>query len=539
MKNSSIDQTINKKSSPITSKKKNCTISQKFQYACGDKQFIKTFFKLFLPSAAQNFVIVLVMFLNNMYLAIFCGAEVKTSVALADPINSFVLFVLIAWSGGVAVMMSQYYGGKEYQKNQQVLVFSFISASILMLPFLIVLAVIPMQLMEMSSGLDQLTALTDATNLEYGAMYLRMVSWAFVPLIFNEFLSTGLQSTEKPGISLIGAIVATVISATCAPIAIYFTKDNPMLSVVLVVSIDGIGRICQLIYLLAYVAAKKYEPIFIFKRVVVSKEVWTKTIRYGYPSFLNDFLFAIFSTVQTFSIFNYSKAVYNEHIVELAANGKDFADIQNAATNVTLLMQFANVIWPGMAAATAIQIGSYLGEGRIEEAKQNSKRSLFWGFLISLTIVIFLFSVSWGVNDLLNMTEGNGDTVPAWMNRIAMYMEWAILPSILSQGIFSINYYSMKSGGSKLIVFCDAGIMLFWTALMAGLTFSGTLSHVHPALYMFMIQVDQLIRMFATLFAMKYSNWAKNLTVEENPKSLKESFLEFKNRVLAKKSTKK
>ena len=523
MKNSNTNNPLNKKSTKIDSKKKNMTSSQRFQYYCGDKTFIKTFFKLFLPSAAQNFLIILIMFLNNLYLAIFCGPEVKTSVALSDSINSFVILVLIAWSGGVAVMMSQYYGSKDYQKTQQVLVYSFASSVTLMLPFMILLAAIPQQLMDLSSNMDQTTSgAVESTNLEYGRIYLQQMSWAFVPLIFNELMSTGLQSTEKAGVSLIGATVSTVISAIFDPIAIYFTKDNPALSVLLVVVIDGIGRFCQMAFLFIYVYVKKYQPLYFFKKIKVTKEVWTKTFKYGLPSFLNDFFFAILWTIQTLCIFNYSADVthYNDILGQ-----KEFGNIQNAATNVTLLIQFANVIWPGIAAAIAIQVGSYLGEGRIEEAKLNARRSWFWSFVISMTIVLLMFGASWGINDVLNL---GGE---AWINKLSMYMEWAILPSILSQGIFSINYYSVKSGGNKYIAVFDSGIMLIWTAIMAGLTFSGSLQSIHPALYMFMIQIDQIIRMIVSSIVFKYANWARNLTIEQEEKSLKDTFKEFKNKI--------
>lgn len=483
--------------------------TQKFQKYCGDKNFVKLFFRLFIPSAAQNLAVIFVLFINNFYLAQFCnnGAAAKTGVGLADPIVTFTVLVMLAWLGGVSVMMSQYFGNKDYYKNQQIIIYAFISTTFLMLPFIILLGVIPEQLMHITSGAEISHA--DTATINYGRIYLQQISWTFVPLIFSEVLSIGLQNTKKAGISLCGALISAAISIIFDPIAIILTEKHPENSVQWVAIIDGIARVAQLAFLLVYIAIKKYQPVYIYKKIIVSKEVWTRTLKFGLPSFVNDGLFAFFLILQNISILNYSSHV--TAVNNILGDGSQFGNIQESTTNVTLILQFANVIWPGMAAATAVLVGSYLGKGDIEEAKANARRSLLWGFLISCLIISLLFGLSWFINDALNKD------VAHWKNILAMHMEWVMLPIILSQGIFSILYFSVRCGGTKLVVLCDSVIMGIWTIIMTALTLTNKLNYINPVAYLFMIQCEQLLRMVMSALVFRFTKWARTLTVSSQP----------------------
>ncbi|GAA5414620.1 MATE family efflux transporter [Ureaplasma ceti] len=485
-----------------------------FSYYCGDRSFIKTFFKLFLPSSGQALAAIFVIFINNFYLASFCknGSIVKTGLGLADPVLSFTFIVLTAWLSGITVMMSQYFGSNEYHRTQQIVVYSFISYSILMLPLLVLLAAIPKELITMTSGIPMNTSTPDLKHaMDYGAIYMRMLVWTFIPLIFSEGLSDALQITERAGISFLGSIIGVIISIIFDPIAIILTKGDPWESIILVTVIDGLARIAQLAFLLIYIAVKKHQPVYIFKKIRIEKEVWTKTLKYGFPSFTNDFLFACFATLQTIIILRYSD------------NTDMYGNIQPATTNVTLIMQFANVIWPGMAAATSVLVGSSLGDGQIEEAKLNAKRSLLWSFIVSVTLSLLIFGISWGINQALD-----ANVVPAkvgmknldinGLNWLSMKMEWVLMPIVLSQGIFSIFYYSVRTGGTKLVVLCDSVIMGIWTIIMACLTFTGKLSFMDPVAFIFLVQCEQIIRMIASALVFKYSNWARNLTAVSKEK---------------------
>lgn len=481
-----------------------------FTYYCGDQKFIRTFFRLFLPSSAQNLAVIFVIFINNLYLAQFCdhGAIIKTGLGLADPVITFTFIALTAWLSGVSIMLSQYFGNNQYNKDQQIICYAFVSSLVLMVPFVILLAAIPKELIHMTSGIPLDATGDKGAALNYGKTYMQLLSWTFIPLVFSEALSVSLQTTEKAGISLIGALLGTAISIIFDPVAIILTKHDPLLSVKLVAIIDGIARIVQLVFLLLYIYFKKYQPVYIFRKIVIEKEVWIKTLKYGFPSFVNDFLFGIFATLQAISILNYSN------------DASTYGNIQPATTNVTLIMQFANVIWPGMAAATSVLVGSYLGDGKIPEAKQNAKRALLWAFLVSIVICLIIFGISWGINDVLDKDIDpikEGCTLSRnELTKLSMHMEWVLMPIVLSQGVFSILYYSVRCGGTKLVVLCDSGIMGVWTIIMASLTFTHKLNYINPIVYIFMIQCEQIIRMISSFLVFNFSHWARNLTAS-NP----------------------
>ncbi|MDE5599376.1 MAG: hypothetical protein K2I49_00390 [Ureaplasma sp.] len=470
--------------------------------------FFRRFFALFIPSALQNLAIVIIFFVNNIFLSQLSSAhaDAKTAVGLANPIINFVLFIILAWSGGLSIMMGQYYGSKEHNKNQELTVFGFAASFVLYIPFMILILVIPNQLINLISGFE--IGKAGKEIIEYSTMYLRIMVLSFIPFIFVEIMSTGFQTTNKSVIPLYSVIVNLVFNLVFVLVSIILTKDDPLLSIILVCVIDIIAKIFQALFLFLYIIIKKYEPINFFRKIKFEKDVIKKCLKYAAPSFFNDVLFSIFLLIQSFALLNYSNNVLQINWIE--NNNQAFGNIQEATTNVNVLIEFTGVIWPGMSAATAVMVGNSLGAGNIKEAKENSKKCLFWSFIISLSIILILFGASWFINDLLN--HGS----KPWMNKLAKYMEWALLPIILSQGIFSVIIFSIRTGGSKIIVVCDALVLGISSVIMLILTLCGVMQYMNPVVYIFILQMDQIIRMVISIFMYKYYNWAKNLTQDNN-----------------------
>ena len=89
-----------------------------------------------------------------------------------------------------------------------------------------------------------------------------------------------------------------------------------------------------------------------------------------------------------------------------------------------------------------------------------------------------------------------------------------MMPVIFSQGMFSILYFSIKSGGSKFIFFTDGFVMIIWCFLFGGLIFSKVINeqNIHPSLLFFLIELNQIVKAMISLIFYKCTNWAKNVT---------------------------
>ncbi|MDE6472936.1 MAG: hypothetical protein K2K73_00780, partial [Ureaplasma sp.] len=186
-----------------------------------NKSFFRKFFGLFIPSALQNLAIVIIFFVNNIFLSQLssAGAAAKTAVGLANPIINFILFIILAWSGGLSIMMGQYYGSKEHDKNQQLTVFGFLVSFVLYVPFMIIIWVIPNQLINLIGGSEFGDNITPEL-INYSSMYLKIMTLSFIPFIFVEIMSTGFQTTNKSVIPLYSVIVNLVINFIFVPVAI-------------------------------------------------------------------------------------------------------------------------------------------------------------------------------------------------------------------------------------------------------------------------------------------------------------------------------
>lgn len=79
-------------------------------------------------------------------------------------------------------------------------------------------------------------------------------------------------------------------------------------------------------------------------------------------------------------------------------------------TRLSIIIQFSNVIFPGMPASCAVLVGSELGNNNIEKAKVNSICLITWGSIITLVFALILFALSWFINPILSPPPPIEDT---------------------------------------------------------------------------------------------------------------------------------
>ncbi len=381
----------------------------------------------------------------------------------------------------MTVMMSQYFGNKDQRMTRQTTAYRIWSVLVVIAPIILIFALIPGKLIEISSGVS--------SGLEYqlGIIYLWVSAFTFIPYVVAVALSFSLQETKKAGISFIAAFVGMGTNIILDPIFIVVAKDTET-AVALVAMSTGLARIVQCIFITVYIIVKKNQWCWFFKSWKIRWADLYKITKNGMPVFINETFFGLCAMLLVMCLLNFN------------------TDIHTATTNLVVIIEITNVIWPGMGSAAAVLVGAELGKGDIRQAKANANILLSWGMTFSTVTMLLIFIASLFVNPILS------PSAPDDVNTLAMHMEWLMIPILWSQGLFSVAYYAIRSGGTKMVLLIDCGVMIVWTIIMTSLTFTHTLDGMNPLLFLFCLESNQIAKMIISLVVYKYYHWAINLT---------------------------
>lgn len=464
----------------------------------GNKEFAKLTLSMMLPAIAQSLISIAVLYVDNFSIVSLWHIKseansAKTALGLAEPLVAFATMTIIAWLSGSGIMMSQYFGNKDFKGTRQTLSYRLYTSYILLTPLIIVLATKTGDIIHLvsSSGneADKQKAIT----------YLFFSSFTLIPTISAYVLSFSLQETKRPMISFIAALVGMITNIILDPLGILLVQKLNLsidYAVMLLALSTGMARIVQTLVVFCYIIKNKGDPLYFFKELKIDLNVIKKIFKHQFVVFINDACYGLCNLLL---------------IICLMRNNPIY---QDEMTNVGLIFQFTSIIWPGMASATALMIGAQLGAGHIKQAKRNATILIRWGITICIGLAIILFGLSFGVNHILSP-----DASIEKLER-SMHLEWVLAPIIISQGLFSITYYAMRTGGSKAVLFGDGFIMAIWTVVFCALVFTNTTKDLNPLLYLFLLESNQIVKMIVSYILYKKVNWARRLTGTENTNPL-------------------
>ncbi len=451
----------------------------------GDREFVRTLLKVFVPAVLQALISIVVLYVDNFSLAILVknkaeANSAKNALGLANPIINFGIYLTVGWLSGITVMMSQYFGNHNYDMTKKTTTFRIWTMLLIMIPIIAIMASIPGQLISISSSVSS------GLDFELAKTYLWVTAWTFIPYVFAMGLSFSLQETQRAGISFIAACVGMGTNIILDPINIICAHDVNE-AVALVAMSTGIARIVQTIFIIIYIIVKHDKWCWFFKSWKIEWKHAKHIVAKGLPVFINETLFGLCAMILMMCLLSFNTSIHS------------------ATTNLVVIIEITNVIWPGMGSASAVLVGAQLGKGDIAQAKHNANKMMAWGISFSTIMVLIILSVSFWVNPILS-PDASYD-----MNMLAMHLEWVMLPIIWSQGIFSVSYYSIRSGGTKMVLLIDCGIMVIWTIILASLTFTHCCDNIDPLLFMFILESNQIAKMIISLLVYKYYHWANNL----------------------------
>ncbi|RRC94155.1 MATE family efflux transporter [Erysipelotrichaceae bacterium OH741_COT-311] len=443
----------------------------------GDKTFYITVLTVAIPLMLQQLIISSVNLIDNLMV----GQLGDYAIGAVGTVNRVYIIILYGINGLVAacsIYIAQYFGAKNKGKMQESFLISLLISFLLVVCFTIVALVYPKEIVMYFTKDEQI--------LTYGAQYLKIVIFSFLPNVFSLCIASAIRSIGKTKAPLIISIIAVIVNTILNYILIFGHFGFPSLGVKGAALATVIARFLELIMYVVVVNQEEFPRVFHF--VKITKELLTKILLKAIPLFLNEIiwtfgiatLFKFYSTRGSWATSGYSIAL-------------TIADI-------------FFILFSGMAIATTVLVSQKLGANHLEQAKENAYKLVGFGIFLALVFGIGMFASSYILPYIYNVTEETM-SVAVSIVRIMGCFYWIYMAT-------AQFYFILRAGGDmKSALLMDSGFM--WLFNIPLIYMIAYYTNINIILMYVMSQMTDVIKLLYSYFLVKKEKWLVNLTVND------------------------
>ena len=384
-----------------------------------------------------------------------------SAVGTAAQIDTLAAMINYGCIGGVSMFAAQFFGADDHRN------------------------------MKRCTGLGLMLVMTNGVIWWFLAtVFGRQILSRFALLIngVNFCFSSMFRSTKQPQISLRASILTTCTNITFNWLLIFGIGPFPEMGVRGAALGTIIAQMLSCIVLVSYAIWSKQPFIGSFREMFSFDREFLRPIAARiYPLILNESTFGLGQTL---------------FIKAFGMLGKDAMDAYYVGNQIFNLMTF--VIY-GYGNSVQILLGSELGRGHIERAKEECDYHIGLAFVLSCILVLFLVIFAGPLVSLFGLKDPVTEKLAAAIVRV-----FAVKASmrLYNFQIFSI----LRSGGdAKILPFLDSG--LEWLVGLPCAFLCVTVLHMEDiALVLLITQLEQFVRLVLGMRRVKTYKWAKDLT---------------------------
>ncbi|MBR4445141.1 MAG: MATE family efflux transporter [Solobacterium sp.] len=321
-----------------------------------------------------------------------------------------------------------------------------------------------------------------------GLLYLSISRFSLLINGVNFCFSNMFRSTKQPQISLRASILTTCTNILFNWLLIFGIGPFPEMGVRGAALGTIIAQMLSCIVLVSY-AILSHQPFVgpLHEMFAFDREFLRPIAARIYPLIVNESTFGLGQTL---------------FIKAFGMLGKEAMDAYYVGNQIFNLMTF--VIY-GYGNSVQILLGSELGKGHIDKAKQECDYHIGLAFVLSCILVLFLVLFARPLVSLFGLKNPTAETLA-----VAIVRVFAVKASmrLYNFQIFSI----LRSGGdAKILQFLDSG--LEWLVGLPCAFLCVTVFHMKDiALVLLITQLEQLVRLLLGMRRVKTYKWARDLT---------------------------
>ena len=439
--------------------------------------FYNQIFKLVLPIIIQNLLSAAVSSADVVMLN-YVGQSSISAVSLASQYANVLFMVFYGLGTGATMLCAQYYGKGDKKAIQVVEGIALRFSMLISAAFAAMALFFPELMMRLFTN--------DAELITVGASYLRFMSVSYLCWGITEVYLAVLRSVGRVTISTALNVLAFSLNIILNAVFIFGLFGAPKLGAMGVAIATSLSRFIELMacFVVSHLSKDiKLDFRYLFVR---NKPLFSDFVKLSLPALGNDISWSV-----AFSMYS----------VILGHLG---TDVVAANSFVTVVRNFGTVMCFGMASAGGILLGNMIGENKMEEAQDGSKK------LMKLTVIsgaiggLIILAATPFVLKYASLSEQAMHYLKYMLLINTYYVMGAAVNTSLICGVFRAG------GDSKFGFVCDT-IDMWCYAVPLGFIAAFVLKLPVMAVY-FLLCTDEFVKWPWVIGHYRSGKWLNNIT---------------------------
>lgn len=452
-----------------------------------DRAFYKRVLIVTFPIILQQLLTSSVQLADNLMVGTL-GELAIGAVSVVNQMYFVVIIVTFGAMGGAGIFSAQYFGSKQFDELKQTFRFKLLISL-----FLSTMAILIFSLF----GEFFISLFTDnPVTIAWGLDYLNIAKWVMIPMTLSTAISTTFREIgiTKPLLKI--SVVAILANVVLNYILIFGHLGFPKLGIEGAAIATLVSRTIEFALLVGLLIWRgkifntRIFDIFHIKGILLKMIVIT-----AIPLVINEFLFSFGQTM-----FVQSYAMRGENAL--------------AAINISsTISQLVFITFGGIGTAVAVFIGNTLGENKLKEAKENSKKIIVFAFVLAIILGVLLFILSFFI---LNLYEISSET--EMIAKFNIRVNAIIIPII---SLYIALYFTLRSGGdTRSTMLMDSGYI--WVVQVPVVFILSRFTGMRVIHMFLIIQLLEIPKVALAYSRYRKEYWLRNLAIEnsENAKKL-------------------
>lgn len=444
-----------------------------------NRQFYHSLASLVIPITIQNFITNAVNSADVLMLG-YVGQTELSAVSLANQFQFLLSGLFFGISSGVTMLASQYWGKKDTDSIQAVMGIAIKIAAVITSTLAIGAIAAPEMLMRIYTDNGELISI--------GVTYLRIIGISYVCLSFSQVYLCALRSVERAQLSTVISTSALLVNIVLNAVFIFGIGGLPKLGVIGVAIGTVTARFLELFLCLADAAKGKVFRVNLKVMFGRNKMLRQDFLKYSVPALINDCVWTL-----AFSMYSVIMGHMSADVV--AANS-----VASTVRNLCSILCFA------LGAGASVLLGIEIGEGKMEEAKRDARRSCYLTLGIGIMTGILILLIRPIVFYFFSLTEQAGEYLNIMLIISTYYVVGQAMNTLLISGVFRAG------GDSRFGMICDIIVMWFISVPLGYL--AAFVFELPPMVVYFILCLDEFWKIPAVYVHYKKFGWLRDITRE-------------------------
>lgn len=446
-----------------------------------DKNFYTRTLSVMIPVVIQQLINTLFNVVDNVMVGSLDGISMSAVTVANKP---FLIYsgVFFGVTGAGGILISQFYGAKDYKQCQRLFSLEFVIGFVASLVFCCLLYFCPEAIMSLY--------VKDPQTIQLGVEYLQVICFSYIPVALSTTCMFSMRALGKNKMPMLASLITMGLNAFFNYSLIFGNFGLPRLGVAGAALGTLLARLCELSFYLFVLARRKaFFTLDLAGFLHLKANTLKSFLKRALPLTGNEVLWTI-----GLNLFFWTYAALDEPALP-------------AMTIADQVMQVGIVVSTGMASAVSVMIGTELGANRFKEAWQNTK------YLLSLVCAIAALCMviaSIGAYTLPLVFNVGADL--RWLaTKLTLIYALFYLPNAL----YAFAFYCLRAGGdTRNATLLDSVFMWLLpvpVALLMGVLGVGKINLITA---LFVVQLLMNSKFLLALWVVKKKKWLQNITTE-------------------------